>query len=120
MAERLWEYASTQAFMQWNEEAKSRRGIGWYEGSVVRISSGLNVGFKNLDGEHRKHRVYFQNLYGLLETGFQPSVTSKQLYTVGKNTYVAAFSDHNFHGFQYHPELSGSCGLNILKSTLGI
>ena len=21
-----------QAFMQWNEEAKSRRGIGWYEG----------------------------------------------------------------------------------------
>ena len=109
-----------QAFMQWNEEAKSGRGIGWYEGRVIRISAGLNVGFKNLDGEHRQHRVYFQNLYGLLETGFHPSVTLKQLYTVDQNTYVAAFSDQNFHGFQYHPELSGSCGLNILKSTLGI
>ena len=109
-----------QAFMQWNEEAKSSRGIAWYEGRVVKISEGLNVGFKNLSGEHGKTRVYFQNLYGLLNTGFNPSITSKQLYTVGETTYVAAFSNNNFHGFQYHPELSGVCGLNILRTTLGI
>ena len=109
-----------QAFMQWNEEAKSGQGIAWYEGHVIKISAGLNVGFKNLSGEHDKTRVYFQNLYGLLDTSFDPSITSKQLYTVGETNYVAAFSNNNFHGFQYHPEISGAAGLSILKATLGI
>jgi len=109
-----------QAFMRWNKESKTGRGIPWYEGNVIKISLGLNVGFKNLFGEHDKTRVYFQNLYGLLDTSFDTSVTSKQLYKVGETTYVAAFSDNNFHGFQYHPELSGASGLHILKKTLGI
>ena len=109
-----------QAFMKWNEEAKSGKGIPWYEGRVTKISKGVNVGFRDLHGKDDKTRVYFQNLYGLLDNSFASSITSKQLYTVGGTNYVAAFSDDNFHGFQYHPELSGACGLNILKGTLGI
>ena len=120
-----------QIFFQKSQEGK-KPGLGFFEGSIVKLNSSdkykvPNVGFseakkykdsgifKNID---KNLSFYFTNSYGLKfnsKYNFENSCIIKHTYD-----FFGAVQENNIVGVQFHPELSHTTGLIVLKNFLNM
>ena len=111
-----------QALFETSEEAPDVRGLGIYPGSVRRFATDARVphmGWNELDvrpgsmlarGLKARPYVYFAHSYYV---PVDPRVSATCTYGV---PYTAALEADNVYGVQFHPEKSGSVGLEIVRN----
>ena len=111
-----------QALFTSSEEAPGERGLGIYEGEVLRFHGDLRIphmGWNQLEPRRdtrllqkagEKPFVYFAHSY------YCPVVAETAAtceYTV---PYTAVLENRNVYGVQFHPEKSGAIGLQIVRN----
>jgi len=126
-----------QLFLQESEEHAKTKGLGFIPGQVKRIPSyttdGLtlnipHIGWSNLSATHGADLVYnFSStnscagavyfVHSFMATPNDPCATLAHV-VYGGNLVPAIISEGNITGFQFHPEKSGSVGLEILLKWL--
>lgn len=111
-----------QVLFEESEEGPGITGLGVFPGKVVHIPSGLKVphmGWNQLNvqkalsllaGANNKH-VYFTHSYCCLPQN-KEIISSVSSYGID---IVASIEQGNVFGVQYHPEKSGTVGLDILR-----
>jgi imidazole glycerol phosphate synthase glutamine amidotransferase subunit len=102
-----------QALFESSEEAPEVRGLGLYPGTVRRFPAGARVphmGWNQLDPAGRF--VYFAHSYYVPEC---PQTSATCTYGL---PFTAMLEAGNVHGVQFHPEKSGSAGLQIVREFL--
>ncbi|MCU1336855.1 MAG: imidazole glycerol phosphate synthase subunit hisH, partial [Bryobacterales bacterium] len=111
-----------QALFESSEEAPEQRGLGVYSGTVRRFQGDVRIphmGWNQIEPQRvtrllqnagEKPFVYFAHSYYcpvIAETA------AKCEYTVA---YTAVLEHRNVYGVQFHPEKSGSIGLQIVRN----
>ena len=117
-----------QVLFELGEENGLVKGLGIFPGKVKKNSLGLNIGYKEIHCSssnpntylkntlHNK-RFYFTHGYSV-DSNFKFDLIYK---TVGQDeNYFAFFNKDNIYGCQFHPELSGEIGQNLLASIFNI
>lgn len=111
-----------QVLFEESEEGPGITGLGVFPGKVVHIPSGLKVphmGWNQLNvrkaspllaGANNKY-VYFTHSYCCLPQN-KEIISSVSSYGID---IVASIEQGNAFGVQYHPEKSGTVGLDILR-----
>lgn len=111
-----------QALFESSEEAPEERGLGIYPGVVRRFQGDIRIphmGWNELQpvGESRlltgtgeKPYVYFANSY------YCPLIAETAATCDYSRTFTAAIERYNVCGVQFHPEKSGSVGLQIVRN----
>ncbi len=111
-----------QALFTESEEAPEARGLGIYEGTVMRFPEGARVphmGWNDLAvrdssrllaGAGRRPYFYFAHSYYVPVTPMTAAVCT---YSV---PYTAVLEESNVFGVQFHPEKSGLLGLHVMKN----
>lgn len=105
------------------EENGVTDGLGIFSGKVIANNSGLNVGYNSLIadgligaqrtiGFTSKTEFYFTHGYHI-ET--QEEFEFCYHSNVGSEKFLALLNHKNVFGCQFHPELSGSDGVKLLK-----
>ncbi len=118
-----------QLFFEKSEEAPGVKGLGVLKGNIVRIppaeglkiphmgwNSLLDVRGKLLNGLGSEPYVYFVHSY-YLEAEDQAAVSAYTQY--GKKLAIA-IEQGNLFATQFHPEKSGTVGMQILKNFLSL
>ena len=110
-----------QALFEGSDEAPELEGFGRYPGRVQRFAGGdrvphmgwdeleLDPGSRLFRGCGVRPYVYFAHSY---YAPVIPAAAATCTYTV---PYTAALEDGNVFGVQFHPEKSGSIGLEVMK-----
>ena len=103
-------------------EAGFKEGFNFGNKTVIPISSSqnekrvhtgwnyvkfINTNFSNLDGYY-----FFSHSFGILWTGESDELA---FYEINNKKFVAVFKKDNFTGVQFHPELSGEKGREIIS-----
>lgn len=113
-----------QAMFETSEEAPGERGLGIFPGSVKRFQGDMRIphmGWNDLTrvGDSRllrnagdKPYVYFANSY------YCPLVAETSATCTYSLTFTAAVERYNVCGVQFHPEKSGTIGLQIVQNFL--
>jgi imidazole glycerol phosphate synthase glutamine amidotransferase subunit len=111
-----------QAMFQSSEEAPDVRGLGLYDGTVVRFPEGARVphmgwneleplpGSRLLSNVGAKPYVYFAHSY------YVPVVEQAAATCTYVRPYTAVLEKDNVFGVQFHPEKSGPLGLKIVRN----
>lgn len=111
-----------QALFESSEEAPGERGLGIYPGVVRRFQGDLRIphmGWNQLQplGESRllqgvgeKPYVYFANSY------YCPLIAETSATCEYSRTFTAVVERYNVCGVQFHPEKSGTVGLQIVRN----
>ncbi|MFB3829991.1 MAG: imidazole glycerol phosphate synthase subunit HisH [Bryobacteraceae bacterium] len=111
-----------QALFEASEEAPEVRGLGLFPGAVRRFPAEARVphmGWNELEPRGapkllaavaERPFVYFAHSYYVPET---PQTAAACTYGV---RYTALLESGNVYGVQFHPEKSGSVGLDIVRS----
>jgi imidazole glycerol phosphate synthase glutamine amidotransferase subunit len=113
-----------QALFESSEEAPEVRGLGLFPGAVERFPAGARVphmGWNELEvhedsrllrGLGPRPYVYFAHSYYVPEMAHTAAACTYGL------RYTAALEAGNVAGVQFHPEKSGSVGLQIVRNFL--
>ena len=127
-----------QLFFEYSEEFSKTKGLGFLEGysSILETSKKdfiniPHIGWnKVVQKNNRNNNVFFKNFFNDTNSFFyfvhsfhvrvkNPNIiAAKTLY--GNNNFCSAIEYKNIFGTQFHPELSGIKGLEILKKFLKI
>ncbi|HUI53360.1 MAG TPA: imidazole glycerol phosphate synthase subunit HisH [Bryobacteraceae bacterium] len=111
-----------QALFEGSEEAPGARGLGLFPGTVRRFPVGariphmgwnelaVNGGSRLLKRAGARSYVYFAHSY------YVPEIEQASATCTYGVRYTAAIEAGNVSGVQFHPEKSGSVGLEILRS----
>lgn len=115
-----------QALFERSAEAPEVQGLGLYEGSVERFPLDARVphmgwnelkprpGSQLMSNLDSRPFVYFAHSYYVPEN---PRAAATCTYEL---TYTAAIESENVYGVQFHPEKSGTTGLQIVRNFLGV
>ena len=109
-----------QALFQLSEEAPDERGLGLFEGSIRRFSSGARVphmgwnqvvplGTSKLLGDANPYLYFAHSYYAPLHRATAATCN----YTLD---YTAVLESGNVHGVQFHPEKSGPLGIRVVRN----
>ena len=115
-----------QILFEKSEESK-KKGLSFLKGRFIKLKNQKgyfvpNVGFSKISNFKRdgifknfidEPYLYFTNSYALkseINQHFNKAITKHSF------EFVAAFEKENITGFQFHPELSHSAGMLILKN----
>ena len=113
-----------QALFQTSEEAADVRGLGVFPGEVKRFPVGPRVphmGWNELEPRpssrlianlNARPYVYFAHSYYVPKSDLASAICTYDL------PYTAALESGNVYGVQFHPEKSGSVGLQIVRNFL--
>jgi len=113
-----------QALFESSEEAPEVRGLGIYPGTVRRFPPGARVphmgwnelevrsGSKLIHHLNARPYVYFAHSYYVPENDRASATCTYEL------RYTAALECGNVYGVQFHPEKSGTVGLQIVRNFL--
>ena len=113
-----------QALFETSEEAPEARGLGIFPGSVRRFPVGARVphmGWNELEvrgdsrlvqGLNARPYVYFAHSYYVPVNEWAAATCTYE------QPYTAALEAGNIFGVQFHPEKSGSIGLQIVRNFL--
>jgi imidazole glycerol phosphate synthase glutamine amidotransferase subunit len=113
-----------QALFEWSEEAPEVRGLGLYPGAVRRFPEGARVphmGWNQLDprpGAALFKNIAPQSYVYFAHSYYVPLVEQAAAVCTYGLPYTAALESANVQGVQFHPEKSGSVGLNIVRNFL--
>lgn len=111
-----------QALFESSEEAPGERGLGIYPGTVRRFQGDVRIphmGWNQLNrvGETRMMQgvgehpyVYFANSY------YCPLISETSATCNYTRDFTAAIERYNVCGVQFHPEKSGTIGLQIVRN----
>lgn len=108
-----------QVLFEASEEAPGVRGLGVFEGKVVRFNQGKvpQIGWNKLETTNNNSiltddYVYFVNSYYVV-----PEDTSiVSAYSDYHRKFTASVESDNVIGVQFHPERSGEVGKNMLEN----
>jgi imidazole glycerol-phosphate synthase subunit HisH len=111
-----------QALFESSEEASGERGLGIYPGEVKRFCGDLRIphmGWNQLEPRRdtsllqkagEKPFVYFAHSY------YCPVIAETAATCEYVVPYTAVLENRNVYGVQFHPEKSGSVGLQIVRN----
>ncbi len=111
-----------QALFTDSEEAPEFRGLGLYPGTVRRFPAAARVpqmGWNELEvrGPSRLLAKLPERPYVYFAHSYYAPITDATAATCTYTTpYTAALERHNVFGVQFHPEKSGSIGLQIMRN----
>ena len=103
----------------------SLNGFGWVKTKVNEIDNSEyffplpHVGWKFIESAKTQDtlgKFYFTHSYSI--DANQISLDSYHTIRLGRKKYVAALQSDNIMGVQFHPEKSGSAGLDLLANTI--
>lgn len=111
-----------QLMAEWSEESPGTPGLGLFRGTVRRLPENVRVphfGWNRVEPEAPGRFLfpivaYFANSYALTETpsGFLGAVTRHG------SEFVSALERGSWLACQFHPELSGPCGMRLIRRWL--
>ena len=127
-----------QLFFEYSEEFEKTKGLGFLEGNCKKLETSKNnfiniphIGWKkvifskniNSDSIFEESFSSKDNFFYFVHSFFVKTkkidiISGKTLY--GKNNFCSAIEKDNILETQFHPELSGKKGLNILDKFLKI
>jgi imidazole glycerol-phosphate synthase subunit HisH len=102
-----------QALFEESEEAPDVKGLGVFEGKVMRFPEDARVphmGWNELDVKAGSRLLYFAHSY------YVPVVHSAAATCQYAEPFTAVLEHENVFGVQFHPEKSGPLGLQIVKN----
>lgn len=108
-----------QVLFEESEEAPGVRGLGIFEGKVVRFTQGKvpQIGWNKLETTNNNSiltddYVYFVNSYYVVPE----DITIVSAYSDYHRKFTASLQSGNVIGVQFHPERSGEVGKNMLEN----
>ncbi len=109
-------------------ESEVNYGLNLIEGDVIRLKTGKekipNVGLKKTKWLDERNFLNFDNKEYYFTHSFVASPTNKNdiitEFSHNQNTYCCGVKKDNIYGFQFHPELSASNGIKLLKKIIDI
>ncbi len=105
-----------QMLLEKSFEFGEHRGLGIIEGEVRKINvPGEKVpfiGWKEIEVAGKKNKFYFLHSYQALPKSDENLLAT---YNLGKNKITAIVKKNNVLGLQFHPEKSGTAGLDLIK-----
>ena len=112
-----------QVFFDSSEENKNVEGLKIFSGNIRKNTEGLNIGYKQIFKDKKNISTYLSNHLHKKEFyfthGFNVETKFKfdEIYfaKLGKLEYCSFIKYKNIYGCQFHPELSGVDGINLLK-----
>ena len=116
-----------QLIASYGTEPYRVKGLGWIDGEVVKIESGLNIriphlGWNNVKVENQKE--FFQEFDGLdyyFIHSYHFNATHKEQVVLSVdygNQLVAAVHKENIYAMQFHPEKSQEAGMKLLQKII--
>jgi glutamine amidotransferase len=116
-----------QILFESSEEAPGKRGLGWFPGSVRRLSGGPGIkiphmGWNQIEPRNGGHALlpedewfYFVHSYHAVP---EQSDLVRASSSYGSNEVTAAVSRDHVVATQFHPEKSQAAGLTLLTAFL--
>lgn len=112
-----------QILFQIGEENGQYEGLNVFKGNVKQNTLGLNVGLrkiekknfhedKDLDKYLSKKQFYFTHGFNAKSS---EKLENSYYYIQNGIEYLAFIKKGNMYGCQFHPELSGMTGINLIK-----
>ena len=117
-----------QVLFEFGKENEISKGLNIFQGYTDKNINGLNIGYKKIQIQSKiknsslekalsKGKFYFTHGYHIKTNDRFDHVSFSQNQ---EERYYAFFKKGNIYGCQFHPELSGEVGLNLLISIFNI